>query len=649
MPIKSANCPSCGGPVEFRSGESPILICPFCRSTLLRSAEKIENLGKMADLLEDFSSIQLGTEGHYRKQHFTVIGRIQMKYASGVWNEWHILFDDAKTGWLSDANGDYTVSFAEASPINLPAFADLRPDQAINLSGQGFTVTNLEQATCVAGDGELPFQVGAGFPAPVVDLRFGSLFATLDYSDTPPLLFIGESVEREKLKLAHLRQNIPAGAAGPTETGLRAFDCLACGSPITLSSNAIQRVACASCGSLLDTGDQRLALIEKSHEGMRVMPRLPLGSKGKLEGVDYEVIGFMKRMTESNGVKYYWDEYLLFDPRGEFRWLTCSDGHWNFVRVLNKPPTAGGRETLLKGTNTFAINYEGEPYKHFQHYKGTVTHVLGEFYWQVSVGETADIQDYVAPPKMLTSEATPNEITWSQGVYIDRQVIIDTFKVKQQLLRPIGVYANQPNPRENDHKKLFPYFWKLLGAGFLLHLVLLMFSLGGTLDDQVFVYNGTDKTQTSKPFELKGDSSVLRVENSATFNNAWLGLDMTLVNETTGATWTTQREISYYSGTDSDGSWSEGSQSDDVVFADLPAGKYHLAIDGEPAPELNGSATARVHVEHSGALWSNFFILLLVLLIGPLWHGWKWHAFENKRWQESDHPPVSASSSDDDD
>lgn len=645
MPLKTALCPSCGGPVEFRSGESPILICPFCRSTLLRSAEKIESLGKMADLLEDFSPLQLGTEGHYRDQHFTAIGRIQMKYASGVWNEWHILFDDAKTGWLSDANGDYTVSFAEPSPSNLPAFTELRPGQAVNLAGQGFSVTNLEQATCIAGDGELPFQVGAGFPAPVADLRFGSLFATLDYSETPPLLFIGASVERENLKLANLRQNVPSGTA---ETGLRAFDCPACGAAIELSSNAIQRVACVSCGSLIDTTDQRLELVEKARDGMKVVPRLPLGSKGRLEGVAYEVIGFMRRETQVDGVKYYWDEYLLFDPRGEFRWLTCSDGHWNFVRVLTKPPTAGGKEVRFAGTSTTAINYEGDLYKHFQRSKATVSHVLGEFYWQVSVGEAADINDYIAPPKMLSSEATPNEITWSQSIYIDRQVIIDTFKIKQQLLQPVGVYANQPNPKTASQKKLNSAFWKLLGAGFVLHLVLLLFSLGGTLDDEVLVYGNTDKTHTSQPFELKGHSSVLRVRNSTTFNNAWMALDMTLINETTGESWNAQREISYYSGTDSDGSWSEGSQSDEVVFADLPAGKYHLAIDGEPAPELNNSATARLHVEHSGALWSNFFILLFVLGLIPLWHGIKAHAFETARWKESDHPPVSSSSDDDD-
>ncbi len=621
-----------------------LLVCPYCRSTLLRSAEKIENLGKMAELIEDFSPIQLNTEGRYRDTHFAVIGRIQMKYSSGVWNEWYVLFDDAKSGWLSDANGEYTMSFAEASAENIRPFSEQHPGDLVNLGGQAFTISNLEEAMCVAGDGELPFRVGAGFPAPVIDARFGNIFATIDYSDDPPMVFIGESVERESLKLTNLRENIPG--AGPMEKGLRAFDCPACGAPIELSSTAIQRVGCPSCGSLLDAEDQRLKLVEKMREGMRIKPQLPLGSKGKLGGIDFEVIGFLRRETTVEGIVYRWDEYLLFDPRGEFRWLTCSEGHWNLVRVLSKPPTLSGDERAVLRSTVVGVTYEGERYRHFQHSLAKVDYVIGEFNWQVSIGETADIQDYVAPPKMLSREATDKEITWSLGEYITPEEVRTAFQLKQPPSTPLGVYANQPNPYAQTHQKTFAMFWKLAVAAFGLHLLLMLFSLGGTLSDQVLVYNANTKSHTSKPFTLTGRSSTLRVENTATFVNAWLGLDMTMVNETTGAVWESQREISYYAGSDSDGSWSEGSKDDDIVFADLPPGTYHLVIEGEPAPELSasGGTTARTRVRRSGALWSNFLLLAGLLAAFPIWTAIRRHSFETKRWMESDHPPKSSDS-----
>jgi ribosomal protein S27E len=110
MPF-SANCPACGAPVVFKSSASFHGVCEYCRSTLVRHGGNLENLGRMADLVEDASPIRLGTEGIYKGVHFAVIGRIQLSYAAGVWNEWHVLFDDQRGGWLSDANGEYLITF----------------------------------------------------------------------------------------------------------------------------------------------------------------------------------------------------------------------------------------------------------------------------------------------------------------------------------------------------------------------------------------------------------------------------------------------------------------------------------------------------------------------------------------------------------
>ncbi len=646
MPVQNALCPSCGGPVEFRAGASVMLVCPYCRSTLLRSAEKVESIGKMAELIEDFSPIQLGTEGQFRNRHFTVIGRTQMRYESGVWNEWYLLFDDQKDGWLSDANGEYTVSFVEPSSEAIPPFEQLRPGEMLNLAGQAFTISNLERAICVSGQGELPFKVGAGFEAPVVDARFGSIFATIDYSESPPLIFIGESVERESLKLVNLRQDVPG--SGPVEKGLSALDCPNCGSPIQLSSNAIQRVACSSCGSLLDAADRRLELVDRAHATQQIPHPLELGKKGRLDGVEYEIIGYLLRETKIDGITYRWHEYLLFDPRGEFRWLTCSDGHWNFVRVLKNPPILRREEATFQKTTPMTITFDRQVYKHFQHCTVRVAFVLGQFNWKVCVGETANLQDYIAPPKMLSREATEKEIVWSLGDYIEPEKIAAAFKPAKPLPKVFGLYANQPNPLEETHRRTLSVFLKIFALAIALHLVFMLFNLGGTLDDEVFVYGSNSKSYESKPFKIESGGRSLRINNQATFENAWMGLDMTLVNETTGESWNTQREISYYHGVDGGESWSEGSQNDEIVFTDLPPGTYRLAIEGEPAPELNGVATARMNIRRGGAQWSNFFLLALFLAAFPLGTWLRQRGFETKRWMESDHPPVSNDDDDDD-
>lgn len=132
--MKTANCPSCGAPVNFRASASAYAVCEFCRSTLLRDGEDLKNLGRMADLLDDPSLIQIGTEGTFRGLHFGVIGRIQLQHESGLWNEWHILFDDGRSSWLSEASGEYVVSSQVQVTEPIPEFATLAPEMQVATS-----------------------------------------------------------------------------------------------------------------------------------------------------------------------------------------------------------------------------------------------------------------------------------------------------------------------------------------------------------------------------------------------------------------------------------------------------------------------------------------------------------------------------------
>ena len=51
-------------------------------------------IGKMAELFDDHTPLQLGAAGRYQGQPFTLVGRLQYRYADGTWTEWHALFDD---------------------------------------------------------------------------------------------------------------------------------------------------------------------------------------------------------------------------------------------------------------------------------------------------------------------------------------------------------------------------------------------------------------------------------------------------------------------------------------------------------------------------------------------------------------------------
>ncbi len=638
----SAHCPSCGAPVVFKSASSVFAVCEYCQSTLVRHDQNLEDIGKMAALVEDRSPLQLGSEGSYKGVHFALIGRIQIKYSQGIWNEWHLLFDDMRTGWLSEAGGEYVLTFAQFVGEALPQLDDLKIGQRFVLASQTWTVSNIEKAECVAGQGELPFKVGAGYPVAAVDLRNQANFATLDYSETPPLLFVGEAVDFSSLKMANLRD----GMAIPTKAvEARVFRCPSCGSPMAARSKEILAVGCASCGAVVDAADESYRILSKSL-GMRdekYSPRLPLGSKGRLDGKPVEVIGFLVKRCVVDAIAYNWSEYLLAAEHGTYRWLTEYNGHWNVVDVLSKPPAGGIIEVD-------SVRHGGQVFKHFATTQAAeVIQVAGEFTWRVWRGETNRVVDYVAPPLMLSSESTGNDLSWSQGSYVEPQVIAEAFGLKADLPKPTAVFANQPNSWNETNRRIWSLFWKLALAAILLQAFFALFSSGRLLLRQDFTFEPQrgEEVQT-REFEITGHPSKIAVRNQTSLDNNWIGLDMMLVNKATGAAWPAARELSFYSGYDG-GSWTEGSREDEVVFLNIPAGTYYLTLDPDMAPDKPVAVRDTVEVHTASAGWSNFVLVMIFLIIFPIFTAMRHAAFEARRWAESDHAPVSSDDADGDD
>ena len=58
-----APCPGCGAPVEFRSAQSTHAVCGYCQSTVVRQGEVLSRIGKMAELFDDHSPLQIGAAG----------------------------------------------------------------------------------------------------------------------------------------------------------------------------------------------------------------------------------------------------------------------------------------------------------------------------------------------------------------------------------------------------------------------------------------------------------------------------------------------------------------------------------------------------------------------------------------------------------
>ena len=206
MTERTSNCPNCGAPVAFQWSSSVQTVCTYCKSVLVRTDVDLKKVGQVADLPPDSSPIQLMTEGRYGNHSFVVAGRIIYQYEQGGWNEWHIVLNDGTSGWLSDAQDEYAISFRSNVSTPPPA-KDVKLGMVFQWNNVRYTVTSRTVAHYAGVEGELPFQYWDKTDVLFIDLRSGqSDFATLDYSDKDPVLYIGKAVDFESLQLTNIRK-----------------------------------------------------------------------------------------------------------------------------------------------------------------------------------------------------------------------------------------------------------------------------------------------------------------------------------------------------------------------------------------------------------------------------------------------------------
>ncbi|MBI2795456.1 MAG: DUF4178 domain-containing protein [Gemmatimonadetes bacterium] len=206
MSSVGASCPNCGAAIVFRWAQAVQATCDYCRSVLVRHDVALERVGESAIVPLTPSPLQLGTEGTWRGAGFTVIGRLVYAWERGGWSEWHLRLDRDESAWLSDAQAEYVVTSQVTPEAALPGAHGVAPGLALLHRHVRYEVTTVTRAQYVGTEGELPFASWDRAEVTFADLRSATGgFATIDYSEEPPLLFTGEAVELSQLALRNLR------------------------------------------------------------------------------------------------------------------------------------------------------------------------------------------------------------------------------------------------------------------------------------------------------------------------------------------------------------------------------------------------------------------------------------------------------------
>ena len=385
---------------------------------------------------------------------------------------------------------------------------------------------------------------------------------------------------------------------------LAGLNCPSCGAALEIRSfgNALN-VVCPNCLAVLDAKDPNLQILQQAQSREKIPPLIPLGSRGTLSGVKYDVIGFQVRTAGEADDSYQWQEYLLFNPYHGFRYLTEYNGHWNFVRTLQALP-----EPIFKRQ----VRYAGEAYTRLSEADASTSYVIGEFPWQVRVGEVVQVKDYVHTPRLLSSESTAAETVWSLGTYITGAEIWKAFALQGASPAAVGVFENQPSPYVGKIGSLWKTSLGLIAAALV--LTALVSVMAGTKDIYTQNFALTTAAAVTAPFEVGGFVSNLQIV-TRNHGSESLYVRYSLIDQQNGHATIFGRDVY---------------RDDIATVPSVGRGRYYIRAEADRLP-----ASFDIRVRRGVPSMAFFWITALLLLAPPVARTWQKLSFEKRRWQEN--------------
>jgi hypothetical protein len=440
----------------------------------------------------------------------------------------------------------------------------------------------------------------------------------------------------------------PASAAGVT--------CPRCGTQLpSYDPDHSRFFGCPKCRTFFWANALSSARPAQRLDGFRKAlepgPSLPLGAVVELGGYRCRLTGYQVR-GEKNDRLAEWREYQLRpaeplagdDPADFPLQLAEYQGHWLLIRRAWHYPGVRGAKPFRD--KKWHDDKTGRTYRLWHRYQPLIRDAVGEFDWNILNDEKLYVQEFTAPPYLLSSEQRPGEgPIWYLAEYLEPQQVQAVFRLAPaDLPDRHGIGAAQPAsvPGWPELRALALFTFLALG---ILHMLLLGLRPSHALSEEIFSAaaspTGTSQMQTSRSFTLAAPAALNVTLAAPDLANHWVEVTASLVNEQTGRGYEFTRSLEFYEGTEDGEHWTEGSRSAAAVLSAVPAGRYHFnlyptADQGTPPTSL------RLEIEENPPLWSNFFLVLGLLAVVPAVAAWRRAAFERERWENSDFGPSDA-------
>jgi len=616
-------CPSCSSLLHFTNDNTNLIVCR-CGAVVFRNALDIRIIKDKKVISSADTILQPGTEGTWSGKKFSLLGRCRLWIDDLTLNVWTMAYHDGTIGLLTEGYGEYLV--LDQQEATAPALPDgLRIGQLRNLmNGASFWLNKRSVVNSWDFEGEIIMPAVVDHP---VIYEFGSSDSRVYWrwnigTSTPT--YKGVIADFAELFFTNLREK---------DLISRSINCPNCKTAINLKNYPQSRsCVCPSCEQWIAFHENRSPI--KTQPGKTthsVAPLLYPGTKGKLKGIEYEVMGYAVKCQTDYAA--YWIEYTLFNPAVGYAFLSEYNGHWIYLRERS--------DALFVKTTDNSLEWRKEPFRLFNAYYALIVKAGGEFPGNIFDKQDTHIREFISPPEMWIREQEPQKpITW----FFATDLSVTELKEGWPDI-PMPAQKGMGTLQEKEYiapGKLIGFSLFLLLLLGVVHLAINQTKSRRVLLSQTVTFDSTNKKATINipTFYLDKWRSNIELDFSAGINNSWLELSGTLTNTDNGKEYSFEEGIEYYYGVSEGESWTEGERRKKVDLMAVPGGNYTMEIEG--TREYGSIDSFDITVTYDTPLNSNYWSLAGVFVVIPVIMGIRIFLIEKKRWMDSPFNPYSS-------
>lgn len=623
-------CPSCSSVVQFSHDETTLLQCR-CGTVIHRKEGGVLLAKPYYIITQPDAFIGPGTTGKWNGQSFTVLGRFRAWCEESVFNYWTIVFVDGSLGYLGEGYGLYSILRKTTVDYLLTSgsLSGFRVGEQKELvKGQSFLLESKESVKKWEIEGEVWMpDAHDSFPVYEFAAAGGRQIALFQFL---PNFIVPYDVVYTLFAALQLTGTRDMALPGKT------FTCTKCNQSIVVTTFPYaQSCACHNCGtrySLKGGAFKASGTTNKLDTG----PDMTLGGRGAIKGIEYELIGYTLK-EENTRYHSQWKEYVLYNPKEGYAFLSEYEGHWIYAREKGEAPV------LPKG-HVRSFVYNDEPFQLFNSYSYSIVNARGEFPYDLFDYEGTDVKEFISPPEMWIREYSKKEgIEWFLGEHIPASEVKSAYTFPAGLPYKTGIGAVEPR------FFISPPKLAIVTGVAILFLALLHVFIGFTKKEQelfrdnyFFPDSSNTVSRVTRPFHLDKWRSNLQLTIHAPVENSWFELEATLVNAKTGTEYSVNKGVEFYKGYSDGEYWTEGSTREDAFLTQIPEGDYYLQIQGiRDGTSYNRLSNFELDVSYDVTNDRNLWFAILFLIVWPVVQYIRTNNIEKKRWYNSAFSPFS--------